>query len=78
MREGIDLKLMALLYRKKIWISLVGMLVGAVFAGGLYFLMHVLYAPAREYEAVSKLYLTFAKMTTGMLISIITGIHGTI
>ena len=65
MREGIDLKLMALLYRKKIWISLVGMLVGAVFAGGLYFLMHVLYAPAREYEAVSKLYLTFAKDDDG-------------
>lgn len=60
MQEGVDLKLTALLYRKKIWISLLCALVGAVFAGGLYFIVHVIYAPAREYEAVSKLYLTFA------------------
>lgn len=60
MREGIDLKLTMLLYCRKIWISIVCALAGAVFAGGLYFLVHVVYAPAREYEAVSKLYLTFA------------------
>lgn len=60
MKEGMDLKLAVLLYRKKIWISLVCALAGAAFAGGLYFLVHVVYAPAREYEAVSKLYLTFA------------------
>lgn len=65
MREGVDLKLIALLYRKKIWISLAGALAGAVFAGGLYFVLHVLYAPAKEYEAVSKLYLTFAKDDDG-------------
>lgn len=65
MNEGIDLKLTMLLYRKKIWISIVGALAGAVFAGGLYFLLHVVYAPAREYEAVSELYLTFAKDDDG-------------
>lgn len=65
MNEGIDLKLMMLLYRKKIWISVVCALAGAVFAGGLYFLVHVVYAPAREYEAVSKLYLTFAQDDDG-------------
>ena len=65
MKEGIDLKLTALLYRKKIWISIVCALVGAVVAGGLYFLVHVVYAPARGYEAVSKLYLTFAQEDDG-------------
>ncbi len=60
MDEGIDFKLIALLYRKRIWISIVCALAGAVFASGLYFIVHVVYAPAREYEAVSKLYLTFA------------------
>jgi len=65
MKEGMDMKLAMLLYRKKIWISLIGALVGAVLAGGLYFLVHVVYAPAREYEAVSKLYLTFATEDDG-------------
>lgn len=65
MKEGIDLKLTALLYRRKIWISIVCALAGAVFAGGLYFLVHVVYAPAREYEAVSELYLTFARDDDG-------------
>lgn len=65
MQEGFDLKLAALLYRRKIWISIVCALAGAAFAGGLYFLVHVVYAPAREYEAVSKLYLTFASDDDG-------------
>lgn len=65
MKEGIDLKLTVLLYRKKLWISIVCALAGAVAAVGLYFLVHVVYAPAREYEAVSKLYLTFAPEDDG-------------
>ena len=60
MKEGIDVNLILLLYRKKVWISLLWALAGGLLAGGLYFIVHVLYAPAREYEAVSKLYLTFA------------------
>lgn len=59
MREGLDLKLTALLYRRKIWVSIVCALAGAALAGGLYFLVHVVYGPAREYEGISKLYLTF-------------------
>lgn len=65
MNEGIDLKLTMLLYRKKMWISILCALAGAVLAGGFYFLAHVVYAPAREYEAVSKLYLTFAPEDDG-------------
>ncbi len=65
MNEGIDLRLEALLLKKKcIWL-IVGLVGGAVLAAGLYFLTHVVYAPAREYEAVSKLYLTFATDENG-------------
>ncbi len=58
--RGADLKLMSLLLIKRIWIVIVGTALGAAVCGGIYFLCHVVYAPAREYEAVSKLYLTFA------------------
>ncbi|MBE5847840.1 MAG: hypothetical protein E7300_09220 [Lachnospiraceae bacterium] len=65
MNEGIDLRLEALLLKKKcIWL-IVGLVGGAILAAGLYFLTHVVYAPAREYEAVSKLYLTFATDENG-------------
>lgn len=60
MKEGLDFKLTAILFLKKIWLVLLCAFAGAAFAGGLYFLLHVVYAPAREYEAVSKLYLEFA------------------
>ncbi len=78
MKEGLDLKLPVLLYRRKIWISLAGALAGGLLAGGLYMILHVLYAPAREYEAESKVYLTLLPTTTEMRINIITGIPGMI
>ena len=65
MQEGVDLKLTALLYRRKIGLSLICALAGALLGGGLYFLTHVVYGPGREYEAVSKLYLTFAEDDDG-------------
>lgn len=65
MKEGIDLRLEALLFKKKIWFSLAGLLFGVLLAAGIYFLTHVTFAPAREYEAVSKLYLTFATDENG-------------
>ena len=58
--RGADLKLMSLLLIKRIRIVILGTVLGAAICGGIYFLCHVVYAPAREYEAVSKLYLTFA------------------
>ncbi len=65
MKEGLDLKLLVLLYRRKIWISLAGALAGGLLAGGVYMILHVLYAPAREYEAESKVHLTFAADDNG-------------
>ena len=58
--RGADLKLMSLLLIKRIRSVILGTVLGAAICGGIYFLCHVVYAPAREYEAVSKLYLTFA------------------
>lgn len=63
--RGADLKLMSLLLIKRIWIVILGTALGAAVCGGIYFLCHVVYAPAREYEAVSKLYLTFAAEDDG-------------
>lgn len=65
MKEGIDLKLTILLYAKKIWISIVCALVGAALCGGLYYVIHDVLAPQKEYEAVSKVYLTFAADDNG-------------
>lgn len=63
MEEGFDLQLAWILFWKKIWIPIISIVVGAALCGGIYFFTHVIYAPAREYEAVSKLYLTFAMKT---------------
>lgn len=63
--RGADLKLMSLLLIKRIWILILGIAAGAAVCGGIYFLCHVVYAPAREYEAVSKMYLTFAEDDDG-------------
>ena len=60
MREGADIRLLALLYRKKMWISIICALAGALLGGGLYLIVHVAFAPARVYEGASKVYLTFA------------------
>lgn len=65
MREEADLKLILLIYIKKIWVLAVGAGLGALIAGLIYFLCHVVYAPAREYESTSKLYLTFAAEDDG-------------
>lgn len=65
MREEADLKLLLLLYMKKIWVLAAGAVIGALIAGVIYFMCHVVYAPAREYEATSKLYLTFAAEDDG-------------
>jgi len=65
MREDADLKLLLLIYLKKIWVLLAGLVLGALIGGVIYFFCHVVYAPAREYEATSKLYLTFAAEDDG-------------
>lgn len=63
--KGVDLKLLLLLYGKKIWMSALGVIIGMVVFGGAYFVSHVVWAPARQYEGISKLYLTFDEKDDG-------------
>ncbi len=65
MYQEADVKLLLIIYMKKLYIILAGILAGAILGGALYFLCHVIFAPAREYEAVSKIYLTFGKDEDG-------------
>lgn len=59
MQEGMDLRLTVLLLVRKIGIIIGAGVLGAVLAGGIYLVRHVVYAPAREYEAVSRYYIDF-------------------
>lgn len=59
MQEGIDLKLLFLLFMKKIWIVGLSVAAGALITTVIYMLTHVVYAPAREYRAQYKYYLEF-------------------
>ena len=64
-REPMDLKLMALQLGRKLWILLVSSLVGVLLIGGPYFLRHVVFAPARQYQAVMDFYVDYAKQADG-------------
>lgn len=61
MQEGMDFRLHFLLFCRKWWVIVLLGLMGALLFGGVYLLRHVVYAPAREYEAVSRYYITFAE-----------------
>ena len=60
-----DLKRLGLLGLRKIWMVLLAALTGALVGCACYLVVHVVYAPAREYEAVVKLYIDFAEKSTG-------------
>lgn len=60
-----DLKRLGLLGLRKIWIVFLAALTGALVGCACYLVVHVVYAPAREYEAVGKLYIDFAEKSTG-------------
>lgn len=59
MQEGMDFRLTLLLLIRKIGIVIGAGALGAALAGGIYLIRHVAYAPAREYEAVSRYYIDF-------------------
>lgn len=59
MQEGMDLRLTMLLLVRKIGIIIGAGALGAALAGGFYLARHVAYAPAREYEALSRYYIDF-------------------
>lgn len=59
MQDGIDLKRMLLLFKKKVWLVIAAVVAGALLGGGGYLLYHLVLAPEREYQSVSKIYLNF-------------------
>ena len=59
MQEGIDGKLLFLLFIRKMWIVVLSVVIGSIITTAIYILTHVVYAPAREYRAQYKYYLEF-------------------
>ena len=59
MQEGIDGKLLFLLFIRKMWIVVLSVVIGSIITTAIYMLTHVVYAPAREYRAQYKYYLEF-------------------
>lgn len=60
MREGIDLKRVFLLLKDRLWIFAAAAIAGAVLGAGIYLLASLVFAPEREYQSVSKVYLNFS------------------
>ena len=58
--EILNLRAFYLTLLRKIWILPLAALIGAIVAGGIYFLANVVYAPARNYVTESTLYIDFA------------------
>lgn len=58
--ETLNLRSFYLRFLKKIWILLVAALIGAILAGGIYYLVTVTFGPERRYEAQARFYLTYS------------------
>ncbi|MBR4357016.1 MAG: hypothetical protein IKQ00_03740 [Butyrivibrio sp.] len=58
--ETLNLRSFYLRLLKKIWILPVAALIGAILAGGIYYLVTVTFGPERRYEAQARFYLTYS------------------
>lgn len=58
--ETLNLRSFYLRLLKKIWIFPVAALIGAILAGGIYYLVTVTFGPERRYEAQARFYLTYS------------------
>ncbi|WP_027209192.1 hypothetical protein [Butyrivibrio hungatei] len=58
--ESLNLRSFYLRLLKKIWILPVAALIGAILAGGIYYLVTVTFGPERRYEAQARFYLTYS------------------
>lgn len=63
--EGMDCKKYFLLFLGKVWLAALAALLGGVLGGGVYLFFHVAVNNNREYQAESKIYLTFAPDESG-------------
>ncbi|MBR1848596.1 MAG: hypothetical protein IJ791_05095 [Lachnospiraceae bacterium] len=64
-KETFDVKLNLMLLTKKWWVLLVSSVLGVLLVGGPYFIKHVVYAPAREYEMVLDFKIDYAENSAG-------------
>lgn len=58
-KEPLDTRLCFLRLLRKSWLVLVMALIGAILFGTVYFISHVVYAPAREYVTISEFYIDY-------------------
>ena len=58
--ESLNLRSFYLRFLKKIWILPVAALIGAIIAGGIYYLVTVTFGPERRYEAQARFHLTYS------------------
>ncbi len=63
-KEPLDTRLCFLRLLRKAWLLLIMAVLGAVLFGGIYFLSHVVYGPAREYKAESEFYIEYKNAVT--------------
>lgn len=63
-KEPLDTRLCFLRLIRKWWLILAMAAAGAVVFGGVYFLTHVVYAPAREYVMESEFYIEYVNAVT--------------
>jgi len=63
-KEPLDTRLCFLRLIRKSWLVVIMALAGAILFGGIYFLTHVVYGPAREYVAESEFYIEYVNAVT--------------
>lgn len=63
-REPLDTRLCLIRLIRKWWLLLLMTILGAVLFGGIYFVTHVVYGPAREYTAESEFYIEYKNAVT--------------
>lgn len=64
-KEPFDMRLFVLRFLRKSWMLFLAAFLGALLVGGPYFLRKVTFGPAKEYEAVTDLYIDYAVQETG-------------
>ena len=63
-KEPLDTRLCFLRLVRKSWLVFAMAVLGAVLFGGIYFLSHVVYGPAREYVTESEFYIEYVNAVT--------------
>ncbi len=59
MQEGLDIKRVVLLWKRKLWMAAAAAAAGALIGSGVYLFIHLAFVSEREFQTVSKIYLNF-------------------